>query len=67
MRLVFFLSTLLFLTRCGGGAVTGYNPNDTQSPSSLTGSEGGSGIQTDIWSNNPSQRTLTNENSQFGP
>ncbi len=65
MRLVLLLSALAALSSCG--EISPYDATYGQSPSSLNGSQGGGGIQTDIWSNNPGQKTLTNENPEYGP
>jgi len=62
MRLALLLATLLLLTRCS--TVTQYDANSGHDSSSLKGSEGGAGIQTSIWSNDPSQKTITNQNPQ---
>ena len=64
MRLALLLSTLFLLTTCGD--VQDYNATSGESPSSLMGSQGGGGVTTDIWSNNPSEKTWANE-SQYGP
>ena len=61
MRVAFLLSALLLLTGCD--TFRDYNA-DTGSPSSLQGSESGGGIQTPIWSNDPSQKTISNQNPQ---
>jgi len=61
MRLILLLSALLFLTRCG--TVSDYNA-DSGSPSSLLGNQGGAGVQTSIWSNDPSKKTVSNQNPQ---
>jgi hypothetical protein len=60
MRSVFLLATLLLLTRCG--TVSSYDANRGQSSSSLNGNQGGAGVQTSIWSTDPSQKTITNQN-----
>jgi hypothetical protein len=60
MRLVLLLATLFVLTRCS--TVSSYDANSGQSSSSLNGSQGGGGVQTSIWSNDPSQKTITNQN-----
>jgi hypothetical protein len=60
MRLALLLTTLFALTCCG--AVSQYDANSGQAPSSLQGSQGGGGVQTSIWSNDPSQKTITNQN-----
>jgi len=64
MRLALLFSTLLLLTRCGG--VSDYNP-DTGSRSSLTGNQGGAGVQANLWSNDPSKKTVTNQNGTPPP
>ncbi len=60
MRLAFLLSALLLLTRCG--AVQDYSPDKSSSPSSFQGTEGGAGVQAPIWSDDPSKKTITNQN-----
>ncbi len=55
---------LLLLTRCGG--VSDYNP-DTGSSTSLTGDQTGAGVQAPIWSNDPSKKTVTNQNAGVSP
>jgi len=64
MRLVLFFPAILLLTGCGD--IKGYDATRNESPSSLMGSQGGGGVETDIWSSNPSQKTLTSD-SQYGP
>ena len=59
MRLVVLLATLVLLTRCS--SVSSYDANSGQPSSSLNGSQGGGGVQTSIWSNDPSQKTVTNQ------
>lgn len=61
MRMALLFSTLLLLTHCAG--VSDYSP-ETGSRSSYQGNQGGAGIQTSIWSNDPSKKTLTNQNGQ---
>jgi hypothetical protein len=58
MRLALLLSTLFILAGCT--EMSPYQATDGQSPSSLMGSQGGGGVETTIWSDNPDQRTLTN-------
>lgn len=65
MRLALLLSALLLLVRCG--TTSGMSDNqlyDGQSGTSLMGSQGGGGVETSIWSDNPNKKTLTNENPQ---
>jgi hypothetical protein len=61
MRLVLLLAALMLLTRCG--TVSNYDAN-SGSPSSLQGNQGGAGVQTSIWSNDPSKKTVSNQNPQ---
>lgn len=61
MRVAFLLSVLLLLTGCD--TFRDYNA-DNGSPSSLQGSESGGGVQTSIWSNDPAQKTISNQNPQ---
>ena len=63
MRLAFVLSTILLLAGCSGMSPS--QMTDGESPSSLMGSTGGGGIETSIWSDNPDQRTLTNQNPTY--
>jgi len=65
MRLALLLSAFVVLSGCS--EISPYQATDGESPSSLMGSQGGGGVQTDIWSSNPSQKTITNENPQYGP
>ncbi len=65
MRLVLLLSALITLNSCS--EISPYDATEGQSPTSLMGSQGGGGVATNIWSNNPSQKTLTNENPEYGP
>jgi len=59
MRLVFFIVVLPLLAGCSG--VSDYSP-DTGSRSSLTGNQGGAGVQANLWSDDPSKKTVTNQN-----
>ena len=59
MRWALPVIALLLLTRCGG--VSDYSP-DTGSNSSLLGNQGGAGVQAPIWSDDPSKKTITNQN-----
>jgi hypothetical protein len=59
LRFALLLSSLLLLNHCGG--VSDYNP-DTGSRSSLTGNQGGAGVQANIWSDDPAKKTVTNQN-----
>jgi hypothetical protein len=63
MRLAFLLSTLFLLAGCSGMSPS--QMTDGESPSSLMGSQGGGGVETTIWSDNPDQRTLTNEHPVY--
>jgi hypothetical protein len=60
MRLALLLSALLVLTHCS--SVSTDDANAGQSSSSLNGSQGGAGIQTPLWSDDPSKKTITNQN-----
>jgi hypothetical protein len=60
MRWTLPVIALLLLTRCSN--LSQYDANSGQSASSLNGSQGGGGVQTSIWSNDPSQKTITNQN-----
>ncbi len=59
MRWALPLLALLLLTRCGG--MTDYTP-DTGPRTSLLGNQGGAGVQAPIWSDDPSKKTITNQN-----
>jgi hypothetical protein len=59
MRWVFPVLALLLLTRCGG--MTDYTP-DTGSRSSLQGNQGGAGVQAPFWSDDPTKKTVLNQN-----
>ncbi len=61
MRVALLLSVVLFLTGCG--SISDYDAN-SGSPSSLQGNQGGGGVQTSIWSNDPSKKTVTNQSGQ---
>jgi len=60
MRTVVLSFALLVLTRCS--SVSSYDANSGQSSSSLNGSQAGGGVQTSIWSNDPGQKTIVNQN-----
>ena len=60
MRLLLFLSALLLVTSCSG--VSDYSP-ETGSRSSLTGNQGGAGVQANLWSDDPSKKTVLNQGS----
>lgn len=53
------LVAMLVLTHCS--SFSNYDVNDGHSPSSLQGTQGGEGVQTSIWSDDPSKKTLTNQ------
>jgi hypothetical protein len=57
MRWKWWLIVLLPLTGCAG--ISDYSP-DRGSPSSLTGNQGGTGVQAPFWSSDSSQKTLLN-------
>ncbi len=59
MRWALSVVALLLLTRCGG--MSDYSP-DTGSRTSLLGNQGGAGVQAPIWSDDPSKKTITNQN-----
>ncbi|MCE0521764.1 MAG: hypothetical protein LV480_02510 [Methylacidiphilales bacterium] len=61
MRLAILFSALFVLTCCS--TVSQYDATSGQSASSLNGSEGGGGVQTSIWSTDPNQKTITNQNA----
>jgi hypothetical protein len=60
MRRLLPILALLLLTRCGG--VSDYSP-DRGSNTSLLGNQGGAGVQAPIWSDDPSKKTVTNQNA----
>jgi hypothetical protein len=60
MRWIFFIVALQVLTGCAG--VSDYSP-DTGSRSSLTGNQGGAGVQANLWSDDPSKKTVLNQGS----
>ena len=65
MRLVLIFPAILLLSACGTTSeMSKSQMYDGQSGTSLMGSQGGGGVETSIWSNNPSKKTLTNENPQ---
>ncbi len=55
------LLSLLLLPLAGCGGISDYSP-DSGSRTSLLGNQGGAGVQAPIWSNDPSHKTLTNQN-----
>ena len=57
MRPTLLLATLLLLTHCG---TVSQQDTNTNSPTSLTGNQGGAGVQAPIWSSDPGQKTITN-------
>jgi len=63
MRPVLLLAALVLLTRCSG--ISQSQEVDNQSPTSLMGSQGGGGIETSIWSDNPDQKTWFNEHPAY--
>jgi hypothetical protein len=58
MRYLFLFAALLLMNGCAG--VSDYSP-DTGSRSSLTGNQGGAGVQANLWSDDPSKKTVTNQ------
>ena len=60
MRWGLLVFALLLLVRCTGAGMSDYNP-DPGSASSLNSDQGGAGLQTPIWSDDPSKKTLTNQ------
>jgi hypothetical protein len=61
MRLALLFVALLVLTHCS--SVSQYDANSDHSNSSLIGSQGGAGVQAPIWSDDPSKKTVTNQNA----
>jgi len=59
MRWILPIIAVLFLARCGG--MSDYSA-DSGSPSSLTGNQGGAGVQAPLWSDDPNKKTITNQN-----
>jgi len=59
MRFFFLLSSLLLLTHCAG--VSDYSP-ENGSRSRYQGNQGGAGVQANLWSDDPSKKTVTNQN-----
>jgi uncharacterized protein YceK len=59
------LIVLLVLTGCG--TVSQYDANSGYDRSSLQGSQGGDGVQTSIWSDDPNKKTITNQNPATTP
>ena len=56
------LSVIAVLIVSGCSSFSSYDPNADHSNSSLTGSEGGGGVQAPIWSTDTSKNTITNQN-----
>ncbi|HEX4138856.1 MAG TPA: hypothetical protein VHY09_00795 [Candidatus Methylacidiphilales bacterium] len=54
---------LLLLVRCTNMGMSDYNP-DPGSASNITTNQGGAGLQAPIWSDDPSKKTLTNQQNQ---
>jgi hypothetical protein len=59
MRPLLLLAALLLLTRCN--TVSQYDADKGYDHTSLQGSEGGDGVQTSIWSNDPDKTTITHQ------
>ena len=58
-------STLLFLALAalvGCSSVSEYDADKGYNNTSLQGSQGGDGVQTSIWSNDPDKNTITHQN-----
>jgi hypothetical protein len=53
-------AAVILLANCGG--VSDYTP-ETGSNSNLMGNQGGAGVQAPIWSDDPSKKTITNQNA----
>ncbi len=62
MRSLIFLVSLGLLAGCS--SVSQYDATSGDSRTGNIGSQGGDGVQTSIWSNDPGKKTLTN---QSGP
>jgi hypothetical protein len=60
MRWGLMVFALLLLVRCTNMGMSDYNP-DPGSASNLNSSQGGGGLQAPIWSDDPSKKTLTNQ------
>ncbi len=60
MRWGLMVFALLLLVRCTGLGMSDYNP-DPGSASNITTNQGGAGLQAPIWSDDPSKKTLTNQ------
>jgi hypothetical protein len=62
MRWVLSFAAVLLLVRCTSSGMGTYNP-DPGSASNLNSDQGGAGLQAPIWSDDPSKKTLTNQQS----
>jgi hypothetical protein len=56
MRWIILTAAIGLTAACS--SVTQYDPNAAEPPTSNIGSEGGGGVQTSIWSTDPSKKTL---------
>jgi len=63
MRWGLMVAALFLLVRCTNMGMSDYNP-DPGSASSNTSDRGGAGLQAPIWSDDPSKKTLTNQQNQ---
>jgi hypothetical protein len=57
MRWALSVIAVLLLTRCS--SLSSYDANADQSSSSLTGSQGGGGVQAPIWSTDKNKSTVS--------
>jgi uncharacterized protein YceK len=62
MRWLILFASLGLLAGCS--SVSEYDATGSESHTSNVGSEAGEGVQTSIWSNDPSKKTLTNQSGQ---
>jgi hypothetical protein len=60
MRWGFMILALLLLVRCTNMGMSDYNP-DPGSSSNINSDQGGAGLQAPIWSDDPSKKTVTNQ------
>ena len=60
MRSILLLFVLTSLAGCS--SVTEYDADKGYDHTSLEGSQGGDGVQTSIWSNDPNKNTITHQN-----
>jgi uncharacterized protein YceK len=56
MRWIVLCTAVVLVAGCS--TVTQYDPTSAEPPTSNIGSQGGDGVQTSIWSTDPSKKTI---------